>query len=329
MFSFLLGSSADAHTEAVSSPETSDGSASVQVDAGRNSKEMPSTTNCCSSEKCTHIHDQIETPASVPVPRESQIASEQIHNEVNPKKWSTFTECSEFSKTKFCRAPSVRAQQLPIIFEFDWMKSAPRGSKRQRSLAVSTPPTSPSHVTKPQLKENVSSSSNGKVGDGSTTPPVKPITGPPLPDIRKAVTMAGKDLETIAAEMNLRVEDLEELMANRNESVERWAPVIAKCTRLTRVGLLSLISRKCPCGCKSAGHYVYTMLKKAGDRAIVRCREHLTKGWAGWQDYKLNDELVDHFFTGQSKEAELVADILLRLANATVQTKIFCIFVKA
>lgn len=194
---------------------------------------------------------------------------------------------------------------------------------------MATPPASPSHSTKSPAKTSDQSAPTGKSGGAPAAAQAKPITGPPLPDIRKAIAMAGKDLATIASEMNLPVEDLEELMANRNESVERWAPVIAKCTRLTRVGLLSLISRKCPCGCKSAGHYVYTMLKKAGDRAIVRCREHLTKGWVGWQEYKLNDELVDHFFTGQSKEAELVADILLRLANATVQTKIFCIFVKA
>jgi hypothetical protein len=49
----------------------------------------------------------------------------------------------------------------------------------------------------------------------------------------------------------------------------------------------------------------------------------LTQGWDGWKEYRLTDALVNKFFAGQSKEAERVADVLFRLANATDKTNIF------
>jgi len=189
------------------------------------------------------------------------------------------------------------AKRMSTIFEHEGMTEVVRGAKRIR---VPRP--------KPQPRPRV--------------------VGPPVPDIGKAIKLSGKTPESVASEMGVPVKQLEEMMNKKDPSVSQWAPVLAKCTRIARVGLLKLVSRKCPCGCSSAGHHIFLTLTRAGESTLSKARSHLTQGWDGWKEHRLTDALVNKFFAGQSKEAERVADVLYRLANATDSTNIFCIFVE-
>lgn len=74
----------------------------------------------------------------------------------------------------------------------------------------------------------------------------------------------------MASEMGVPVEQLEAMMQKEDPSVRQWAPVLAKCTRLARIGLLKLVSRECPCGCDSAGHHIFLKLKKAGESTLTK-----------------------------------------------------------
>jgi hypothetical protein len=97
-----------------------------------------------------------------------------------------------------------------------------------------------------------------------------PCAGPPVPDIRKMINLSGKSTADVALEMGVPVEQLEAMMEQQDPSVRQWAPVLAKCTRLARIGLLKLVSRECPCGCSSAGHHIFLKLTRAGESTLSK-----------------------------------------------------------
>lgn len=154
MFSFLLGATTDVRGEPAETAETlvSDGSTDYPLaeksggcnldlisNAGKSCSEVPSTMNCCDLETCGHKDVQrsfTSCKTCIDLPsrdrQESTNAAIRIPDQIKSTLSIASTDCAEFNPTKVCRTPSARAQQLPIIFEFEWMKSAPRGSRKQR-----------------------------------------------------------------------------------------------------------------------------------------------------------------------------------------------------
>eukprot|EP00038_Savillea_parva_P006081 m.161542 g.161542 ORF g.161542 m.161542 type:complete len:308 (-) comp12087_c0_seq1:492-1415(-) len=293
------------HGEADITPETSHTPTRARAAAVDSTSATTPTAACCSGDHC---HQHMPTPPD-PQPitpdasdDEDESAGRRLDSPPPPvpvPNADVARACKSLFTVEFPR-PSDQyevAKRLPVIFEVPGMTEVVRKARR---------------VREPRPKAN----------------PRPRVKGPPVPDIRKAIDLAGKKPEDVASEMGVSVEQLEAMINRRDPSVSQWAPVLAKCTRLARVGLLKLVSRECPCGCESAGHHIFLKLKKAGESTLSKCRDHLTEGWDGWKEYRLTDALVNKFFAGQSKEAERVADVLFRLANATDKTNIFCIFVE-
>lgn len=139
-----------------------------------------------------------------------------------------------------------------------------------------------------------------------------------------------KDKKEVANEMKISQEELEMMLENKNEAVERWAPVFAKVTRTVQVGLLRLLNRDYSEIYSTVGTTISTKLaeSKKPTRALDMFRATLTRGWDGWIQYKLDDKTVDDFLAGKCVEAERAADLLLRLANATDPTNIYGMFIR-
>jgi hypothetical protein len=52
------------------------------------------------------------------------------------------------------------------------------------------------------------------------------------------------------------------------------------------------------------------------------------EGWRGWEQYRLTEDQLTSFFQGKSKEAEQVADCLVKLGLATDPTQLYSLFVQ-
>eukprot|EP00040_Diaphanoeca_grandis_P039123 m.258196 g.258196 ORF g.258196 m.258196 type:complete len:289 (-) comp36261_c0_seq1:32-898(-) len=154
------------------------------------------------------------------------------------------------------------------------------------------------------------------------------ITPIPKPRFLRLLSAVGKDINTLASELGMQKSKLETIMANEDDVVERWAPVLAKCTRIAKVGLLRILNKDYSKTNDSVGSTVREFLVAAGKRATENCVEALTTGWNGWIAYKLDRAQIEMFFAGECEEAERVADFLLKLANATDPTNIFSLFVR-
>ena len=112
-------------------------------------------------------------------------------------------------------------------------------------------------------------------------------------------------------------------------AVERWAPVFAKCVLMSRRGLLKLLNYDtCEESAPSVGQTIYQCLLRRGEETLSQCRDALLQGWRGWEKYRLSPAEVEAFFSGKCKEAEQVADFLLKLGQATDVTNLFSIFTR-
>lgn len=148
--------------------------------------------------------------------------------------------------------------------------------------------------------------------------------GPPQPNMTKL--LSGRDLAVVAAEMNISPEALEEIAANKNPIIERWGPVLAKCTRTVKTGLLRLLNRDYSEENSTVGETISHKLEKCGAKALESARAALSTGWRGWK-YTLDESEIALFLAGKCAEAEQAATLLLKLANATDRTNIYGIFV--
>lgn len=111
--------------------------------------------------------------------------------------------------------------------------------------------------------------------------------------------------------------------------MERWAPVFAKCVLMSRRGLLKLLRfEKSEIEAESVGETVYQSLLRRGEATLKQCQDALAEGWAGWETYRLSPAEIEAFFAGRCKEAEQVADFLLKLGQATDITNLFAIFTR-
>lgn len=110
-------------------------------------------------------------------------------------------------------------------------------------------------------------------------------------------------------------------------AIERWAPVFAKCSLLSRRGLKQLLDRQHPSSkneLPSVGETLRESLEAMN--ATERFCSSIQSGWAGWTQWKLSASEVKQLFTGKLEEAEQVADFLLKLAHATDPTNLYSLF---
>lgn len=103
--------------------------------------------------------------------------------------------------------------------------------------------------------------------------------------------------------------------------------MFAKCVLMSRRGLLKVLRYDaCDERAASVGETAYQCLLRRGEETLAQCREALLQGWLGWEKYRLSPAEVEAFFTGKCKEAEQVADFLVKLGQATDVTNLFSIF---
>eukprot|EP00051_Salpingoeca_urceolata_P005327 m.72232 g.72232 ORF g.72232 m.72232 type:complete len:349 (+) comp14238_c1_seq1:457-1503(+) len=242
--------------------------------------------------------------------------------------------------------------------------------------------------------------------------------GPPRPSVNRLLAICGKDEDEVKSALGLDELAWHNVVWNRVPAIERWAPVLAKCTLLSRRGLVQLLTKQSPnaptptmtekpteaetqtqpdnsnegaqsssqqqqqCRRRTGSHSspspsdgdssgngtddvteseqadtadtnketeeadkeaaaaadtapdertvgrtVYESLRQRGDSCVALCREALTKGWVGWERWRLTEAQVDAFFAGVCDEAEQVADFLLKLGQATDPTNLYSLFV--
>eukprot|EP00730_Choanoeca_flexa_P013013 TRINITY_DN4878_c0_g1_i1.p1 TRINITY_DN4878_c0_g1~~TRINITY_DN4878_c0_g1_i1.p1 ORF type:complete len:230 (+),score=37.55 TRINITY_DN4878_c0_g1_i1:133-822(+) len=155
--------------------------------------------------------------------------------------------------------------------------------------------------------------------------------GPSKPNFKRLLEIANKTQDEVAAALGIDKQALSNLLSNKVDAVERWAPVFAKVAVMSRKGMLKLLGitndADLP-ATQSVGEVVYECLRQRGEQTLQHCRQALIEGWRGWERYRLTEEQLAEFFSGKSKEAEQVAVFLVKLGQATDPSSLFALFVR-
>eukprot|EP00045_Choanoeca_perplexa_P003982 m.34739 g.34739 ORF g.34739 m.34739 type:complete len:224 (+) comp12336_c0_seq1:136-807(+) len=163
--------------------------------------------------------------------------------------------------------------------------------------------------------------------------PSSPVTlrqGPSKPNFKRLLELANKTQEEVAQALGIDQAALANLLSNKVDAVERWAPVFAKAALMSRKGMLKLLGASADVDPRpaSVGETIYWNLKRRSEQTLEQCRQALMEGWRGWERYRLTEEQLSDFFQGKSKEAEEVGRFLVKLGMATNLSSLFALFAR-
>ena len=167
------------------------------------------------------------------------------------------------------------------------------------------------------------------------------LFGPTLPAVEKLLTVSKKSGEVVREALCLSTDEWMQITSGKDERLNLWGPTLAQVAMLSQRPLVRILRKEDPSermgwGRKGTdGEWHITILTSVGVTSklalqeagsLEEAKQRLLQGWVQWKGRSLTEGQLEAFFRGESDEAEEMAELLLKLANATTSRLLFAMF---